>query len=889
MTQKKPVFLMIDGSSLLFRAFYAIRHLTTRDGVFTNGVYGFLNMFWAAREQVHPDYILVAFDRAEKTVRAEEYAAYKGTREETPSELSAQFGMTRDVLEAMGIFSVDMAGYEADDIIGTASRRAAAEGMTSVLLTGDRDYFQLVDDQTTVLYTKRGISSLEVVDLDYIDVHYGVTPAGLIEVKGLMGDASDNIPGISGVGEKTALKLIREFGTIEGIYENLDAVSGKKLKERLEEGRDVALMSRRLGTILRDLDLPFALEDCRPQKPDADRLRTLFDRLEFDSLAARFGLNQSEARTVEANEALTVAPADYANWVERLQDEETLVVALLADDEAYLLHEPVACILRGPSQETALIDLREDPEAFCAAFGSLFADPDRLLVGYDIKATLVLMNALGLDVKARYEDVMLMEYLLDPNRSSYDAAHLTERIFGHAGVALDDVLGKGKKRVAFSAADEVERRRYAASWAETVQEARPLLRDELERKGMRLLFDCIENPLVRVLADMEIVGVAVDEAVLDALDQEYAQQLEAVEREVYEDAGETFNIQSPKQLGDILFEKLGLPHGKKTKTGYSTNAEVLEKLKGAHPIVQHVLEYRKLSKLKSTYIEGLRAHIASDGRIHSTFRQNVAATGRLSSTDPNLQNIPVRTEEGRKLRAVFVAEEGQVLVDSDYSQIELRILASLSGDATMQKAFEEGLDIHRKTAAEVNHIAPEDVTPLQRAYAKAVNFGIIYGISDYGLSQDLGISRQEAREYIETYKDTYPAIRTYMDNIVEEAKRDGVVTTFYGRKRPIPELQSKNFNLRSFGERIALNTPIQGTAADVMKIAMIRVAEGLKDAGLHAHIVLQIHDELIVEAPESEREEAARILNERMESIDDFDVKLVADQSAGKSWLDAKS
>lgn len=888
MTQKKPVFLMIDGSSLLFRAFYAIRHLTTRDGVFTNGVYGFLNMFLAAREQVNPDYILVAFDRAEKTVRAEQYADYKGTRQETPSELSAQFGMTKDVLSAMGIRAVDMAGYEADDIIGTASRMAAEAGVQSVLLTGDRDYFQLVDEQTTVLYTKRGISELLTVDPDYIHETYGVTPDGLIEVKGLMGDTSDNIPGIAGVGEKTALKLIREFGTIENIYEHLEDVSGKKLKERLMDGREVALMSRTLGTILRDLDLPYAIEDFAPQDVDNFRLQEILERLEFDSLAERLGTPLTERAPVQTSEARWVAREEWSSLRETLEGEETLFVSLLADDDIYLFRAPVAFIVRGETTTTAMVDVQDDPEAFRTLLGSLFEDPERLLVGYDVKGTLVLLHNLGIDVKARYEDAMLMDYLLDPNRTHYDAAELADRLLGHPGVALADLVGKGKKRIPFSQVEKKDRLRYAASWAETVAESRPLLRHALEAQGMSALFDQTENPLVRVLADMEIQGVGVDTSVLDQLDVTFTRHLAEVEQQIYDEAGGPFNIQSPKQLGEVLFDQLGLPHGKKTKTGYSTNAEVLEKLRTTHPIVEHVLEYRKLSKLQSTYIEGLRAHIAPDGRIHSTFRQNVAATGRLSSTDPNLQNIPVRTEEGRQLRAVFVAPAGSVLVDCDYSQVELRILASLSGDATMQQAFHDGLDIHRKTAAEVNHISPEEVTSLQRSYAKAVNFGIIYGISDYGLSQDLGISRDEAREYIETYKDTYPAIRRYMDDVVEEAKQNGVVTTFYGRRRPIPELQSRNFNLRSFGERVALNTPIQGTAADVMKIAMIRVARGLNDAGLKARIVLQIHDELIVEAPEEEREAAGRILKEQMESIDDFAVRLIADESAGKSWLEAK-
>ena len=499
-----------------------------------------------------------------------------------------------------------------------------------------------------------------------------------------------------------------------------------------------------------------------------------------------------------------------------------------------------------------------------------------------------MLSRLGISFSAAYDDVMLMEYLVDPNRSSYTIDQLASRLhLGHLA-SQKELLGSGKSKTTISSTDPDAAATYFSVALKTVREAKPVLKKEIERLSMQKLYEEIENPLAAVLARMEIAGIAVDEKMLDALDAEFSSALSKAERRVFNAAGEEFNLQSPKQLGEVLFEKMHLPHGKKTKTGYSTSAEVLEKLRDVDPVIPAILEVRKLSKLKSTYIDGLRPHITEEGRIHSTFRQNVAATGRISSTEPNLQNIPVRTEEGRKLRAVFVAAPGFTLVDADYSQIELRILASLSGDETMIDAFRHGFDIHRKTAAEVNHIAPEEVTPLQRSYAKAVNFGIIYGISDYGLSRDLNIPRQEAAEYIASYKNTYPQIRSYMEYIVEKAKKDGYVDTYYGRRREIPELQSRNFNVRGLGERIALNTPIQGTAADMIKLAMIRVDRGLREGNYRSRLVLQIHDELIIEAPEDEAEEVGKRVVQWMQEISDFSVPIVADMNRGKSWLDAK-
>lgn len=883
--QQRETFLMIDGSSLLFRAFYAIRHLSTRDGIATNGVYGFLNMFLAAREKVNPDYILVAFDRSGPTFRTRDYEAYKATREETPSELAAQFGMVKDILDALGILYMDMDGFEADDIIGTAARMASDAGIQSYLLTGDRDYFQLVDQKTTVFYTKKGITELEEVTPDWIQDKYGVRPAQLIDVKALMGDTSDNIPGISGIGEKTALKLVQTHGSLDGVYAEIDQVSGKKLKERLVEGKEMAYLSQKLGMILRTLDLEKEIDDFKPRTVDPAQLQDRFQRLEFQSLAQRFAVEETLEES--AGEAAWAPEETWEELADQLRKEAAVSMLAFSDVEEGISEDPVIVAFQ-KGEIARILDIRDKGPQFKKAFGPLFGADGPRIIGYDIKRDMTLLGRIGIEWQARYDDVMLMEYLLDPNRSNYSVEQLARTRFSRSVLRKEELLGKGKKRISFGEVAEEGLFSFFSGSLRTLQEAAPLLQQELDAAGMQDLYDTIENPLVRVLARIEMVGVAVDADALDVLDETFRAKLEEYEKEVYAAAGEAFNINSPKQLGEILFEKLHLPHGKKTKTGYSTNADVLERLRDAHPIVEAVLNWRKLQKLLSTYVEGLRQHIASDGRIHSTFRQTVAATGRISSTDPNLQNIPVRTEEGRELRKVFVAGQGKKLVDADYSQIELRILAALSGDETMIEAFQQGMDIHRKTAAEVNHVAPEEVTPLQRSYAKAVNFGIIYGISDFGLSRDLNIPRKEAKAYIDSYKETYPMIRQYMETIVAEAKRSGYVDTVYGRRRQIPELKSKNPNLRSFGERVALNTPIQGTAADVIKLAMIRVDQALAERVPSARLVLQIHDELIVETPAQYVEEVGEIVVSCMEEVGDFAVKLVADMESGNSWFEAK-
>lgn len=887
--EDKKHFLLIDGSSLLFRAFYAIKNLTTKDGIYTNGVYGFLTMYAKAVEMIKPAYVMVAFDRSGPTFRTKDYEEYKGTRDKAPEELSAQFGILKDVLDALNIKHIDMDSYEADDIIGTLAKQNEDKNIENFLLTGDRDYFQLVDFNTKVLYTKRGITDLEIVDEDYVRDKYGVDPAQLIDVKGLQGDTSDNIPGVPGVGEKTALKLIKEYGSLEGVYDHLEDVSGKKLKENLENNYALALLSKRLGTIFTEIPMELKTKDFAVTEPNQVLLKDRFQRLEFNSLAEKFAL-ETEAEETEVFQAHWLEEAETDAFIEEVEKAGELAMMVLSSQDNYIQAKPLYVALKPKGKETRLIDLTEpsafDEDSFKKVFGFIFQEERIKKLCYGVKKDIVLLKKIAIDFDDLYEDVMLMEYLIDPSRTSYTIADLADRALNMNISTLEMLLGKGKKKKEFDQVEEGDLLDYCGSALQVLEQAAPILRDELDGLNMVDLYRTIENPLAKVLARMEEVGIEADVSVLDDLHVDFSARLKEIEKNIYDQAGHEFNINSPKQLGDILFEEMGLPHGKKTKTGYSTAADVLEGLKHVSPIIPEILQYRQLSKLMSTYVEGLKPYIDEDKRIRSIFRQTVAATGRISSTEPNLQNIPIRTEEGRKLRAVFVAKPGHVLIDADYSQIELRVLASLAQDKAMIQAFKEGQDIHAKTASEVGHKPIEEVTPLERSHAKAVNFGIIYGISDYGLSQDLGISRKEAKEYIDNYKNAYPQIKAYMEHIVEQAKEDGYVDTFYGRRRSIPELTSKNFSIRNFGERIALNTPIQGTAADIIKIAMNRVDKELEQRGYKSRLVLQVHDELIIEAPEEEAEEVGQLIVDLMETVGSFEVDLVADMDIAKSWYD---
>ena len=874
--------MLIDGSSLIFRAFFALPKLTNNDGVMTNGVYGFLTMYNNAFDRYKPDYVLVAFDRASKTFRHKEFEDYKGTRDKMPSELSYQFGILKDILDSLNVKYTDLDGFEADDIVGTYAKMAQEEGYESVLITGDRDYLQLVDEKIVVNLTKKGVSETKEYTVDTIKEEFGLSPKQLIEVKGLEGDKSDNIPGVDGIGPKKAIGFIQKYGSIEGLYEHIDEVSGKKTKETLIDSEAIAYMSKKIGTIVTSAPVEFDLEELKVKDPDLESLREKYSKYNFNKF-------------LEGMDGGAGPKEDKEFTYEKLEDPKILIEAIKKNKEFTFksvyegdryIHSDISKIaIKTTDTPTYIVDPDND---FVSNFKEVFEDEDIVKNSFDIKEDVVLFDKLGINLKLPYDDMMLMHYLIDPSRSSYDLKVLSQSYLDYEVKSPVDILGKGKKALKYQDLDFDELGNYLASGINAIEDSKEILEDKLEEYHMLDLYNEIEIKLSKVLADMEIVGFVTDKKVLEDLKENIDKDIEKITEEIYELAGSEFNINSTKQLGEVLFKDLDLPVIKKTKTGFSTNAQVLEKLRDKHQIIPKIERYRELFKLRSTYIEGLEKSIDEDGRIRSTFRQNIAATGRLSSQDPNLQNLPIKTDEGRLIRKAFRAEEGKILIDADYSQIELRILASLSGDRHMIDAFKDGVDIHTKTASKVFHTDLDKVTKRQRSEAKAVNFGIIYGISDYGLSQNLNIPRKEAKEYIDNYMASYPSIKEYMDSIVEKAKEDGYVETLFKRRRYVPEINSRNFNVRSFGQRVALNTPIQGTAADIIKIAMIETDKNLKKAGLDAKIVLQIHDEIILEADEACKDEAIKILRESMEAAADLKVPLIVDIDTGVSMYESK-
>lgn len=874
--------MLIDGSSLIFRAFFALPKLTNNDGVMTNGVYGFLTMYNNAFDRYKPDYVLVAFDRASKTFRHKEFEDYKGTRDKMPSELSYQFGILKDILDSLNIKYTDLDGFEADDIVGTYAKMAQEAGYESVLITGDRDYLQLVDEKIVVNLTKKGVSETREYTVDSIKEEFGLSPKQLIEVKGLEGDKSDNIPGVDGIGPKKAIGFIQKYGSIEGLYEHIDEVSGKKTKETLIDSEAIAYMSKKIGTIVTSAPVEFDLEELKVKDPDLESLREKYSKYNFnkflEDMDGGAGPKEDKEFTYEKLE-------NPKNLIEAIRKNKEFTFKSVYEGDRYIHSDISKIAIKTTDTPTYIVDPDSD---FVSNFKEVFEDEDIVKNSFDIKEDVVLLDKLGINLKLPYDDMMLMHYLIDPSRSSYDLKVLSQSYLDYEVKSPVDLLGKGKKALKYGDLDFDELGNYLASAINAIEDSKEILEDKLEEYHMLDLYNEIEIKLSKVLADMEIVGFVTDRKVLEDLKENIDKDIEKITEEIYELAGSEFNINSTKQLGEVLFKELDLPVIKKTKTGFSTNAQVLEKLRDKHQIIPKIERYRELFKLRSTYIEGLEKAIDEDGRIRSTFRQNIAATGRLSSQDPNLQNLPIKTDEGRLIRKAFRAEEGKILIDADYSQIELRILASLSGDRHMIDAFKEGVDIHTKTASKVFHTDLDKVTKRQRSEAKAVNFGIIYGISDYGLSQNLNIPRKEAKEYIDNYMASYPSIKEYMDSIIEKAKEDGYVETLFKRRRYVPEINSRNFNVRSFGQRVALNTPIQGTAADIIKIAMIETDKNLKKAGLDAKIVLQIHDEIILEADESCKDEAIKILRESMEAAADLEVPLIVDIDTGVSMYESK-
>ena len=872
--------LLIDGSSLIFRAFYAIKNLTTKDGVFVNGVYGFLNMYYKALELTNPTHVFVAFDKGSKTFRHTEYSDYKGTRDKAPNEITYQFGILKDLLSSMNVNYLELDEYEADDILGTIAKLAQKEGFEVDIFTGDRDYLQLVDDNIFVYLTKKGISEIKLMDNNAIFEDFGISPKQLIDVKALQGDSSDNIPGVKGVGEKTALKLIQEYGNLENLYENLGKLKGK-LKENLENEKDKAYLSRYLGEIYLNVPIDKNIEDFELKDVNLNEYIEKLENLEFKSIINKFFKDVKKDNSNSINHIIDSEVINFSEIFDKIKNDKSIAVKFFSDKE-YIYREKFYIGVYSDYNKKSYICKEfnlEDFERLC--------NSDIKIVGYDVKEELFFLLKNNFEVN-NYEDVMILEYLVDSNKGNYDITKVSEELLHLEIIDLKERFGKGKNKKTFFDLDEDIIVKYISQYVFAISELYSIFVQKVKENNLYSLYENVEKPLVKILADMEKTGVKVDKNKILELNEEYSKLADEYEQRVYELAGEVFNLNSPKQLGVILFDKMKLPVVKKTKTGYSTDVEVLEKLSEDYEIAEYILKYRSLNKLISTYLVGILDYIMEDDRVRTSYKQMITATGRLSSVDPNLQNIPVRTQEGKNIRKVFVADKNKVFIDADYSQIELRVLAHLSKDLVMIDSFKNDLDIHYKTASEVFGVPIEEVTDNQRRSAKAVNFGIVYGISDYGLSKDLNITRNEARQYIDGYLNTYPNIKNYMEEIVKIAKKDGYVTTILGRKRYIPEINSKNFNIRSFGERIALNTPIQGSAADIIKLAMIKVYERLKEEKVNAKLILQIHDELIIECDEKEKDIVKNILKESMENVYKLDLPLKVDVCEGRNWYESK-
>ena len=871
--------VLIDGHSILNRAFYGLPDLTNSEGLHTNAVYGFLNIMTKILEEEKPQYLTVAFDLHAPTFRHEMYEAYKGTRKPMPEELRQQVPLIKEVLQAMGVTIISQEGYEADDLLGTIARRSEAKGMDVTIVSGDRDLLQLATDKTLIRIpkTRGGKTVIEDYHTEQVIETYKVTPPQIIELKALMGDTADNIPGIPGVGEKTAAKIIGEYGSIENAHAHLEEIKPNKAKESLREHYDLAVLSKELATINTDSPIAFEWEEARLGELYTPDAYEWFKRLDFKNLLSRFEKTEAKEsvqyRIVEefgeAENIWEQARGALQSGVSLLEGKEGIVGAGLSFGDKQVYYFPVV----GFMTENYLIGQME--RLFAA--GNAVGTPD-------IK---MLRKKVQIEERKGIFDLSIGCYLLNPLKNTYTYDDAAKEYLGEQLPSREEIF-QNIKHVELSQVSVEQAAAFAAYQAYVADAAQLPVKKALEETGMLSLFEEIEMPLAFTLDDMEKEGILVKAEELKVYGDQLQVRISELEQKIYEQAGETFNINSPKQLGVILFEKMGMPGGKKTKTGYSTAADVLDKLAPEYPFVADILEYRQLTKLKSTYADGLAAYIEADGRIRSTFNQTITATGRISSTEPNLQNIPVRMELGRMIRKVFVPKPGFVFLDADYSQIELRVLAHLSGDEMLIKAYKEAQDIHRITASQVFHIPFDEVTPLQRRNAKAVNFGIVYGISSFGLSQDLSITRKEAAQYIEQYFATYPKIKSYLDGEVEKAKKDGYITTMFGRRRSVPELKSSNFMQRSFGERVAMNSPIQGTAADIIKIAMVRVNRALREANLRSRLILQVHDELLIEAAQEELEVVSGILEREMRQAADLAVPLEVDMHTGSDWYEAK-
>jgi DNA polymerase I len=878
--KKTNKLVLVDGNSIAYRAFFALPLLNNDKGVYTNAVYGFTQMLLKILEDEKPSHMLVAFDAGKTTFRHKTFGEYKGGRQKTPPELSEQFPFIRQLLDAFKIKRYELENYEADDIIGTLASHAADGNWDVKVFTGDKDLLQLVTSDVEVVLTRKGITEVESYTVDQVNERYGITPDQIIDMKGLMGDPSDNIPGVPGVGEKTAIKLIKEYGSVEKVLESINQISGAKLKERLTENKDQALMSKELATITKEAPIELGLDDTNYEGYETSSVFPLFKELGFQSLLERLGGDEEilpEAEKEELN-FQTVSSIE-ANM---LLSPSSLVVETLTEDYHKADIQGYAI-----SNENGTYYISSSLAEGSKEFKEWLEDDNQKKRMFDAKRAHVALKGQGIQLNGIEFDIQLASYLINPSESLDEVADVAKQ-YGKITVDFNEkVYGKGAKK---KLPEEDILAEHLCRKAHAIFALSDVLADKLIENEQSNLFYDLELPLSLVLAKMEEIGVKVKADTLREMGTELEAQLSTLEKDIHELAGVTFNINSPKQLGEILFEKLNLPAIKKTKTGYSTSVDVLEKLEGKHEIINKILIYRQLGKLRSTYIEGLLKVVHEDtGRIHTRFNQVLAQTGRLSSIDPNLQNIPIRLEAGRKIRHAFVASQsGWKILAADYSQIELRVLAHISQDDNLMEAFQSEMDVHTKTAMDVFHVEKDKVTSEMRRHAKAVNFGIVYGISDYGLSQSLGITRKEAGEFIKSYLESFPGVQQYMKDSIAEAKQNGYVSTLLHRRRYLPEINSRNFNLRSFAERTAMNTPIQGTAADIIKKAMVDMDKRLSDENLEAKMLLTVHDELIFEAPEQEIEKLKKIVCDVMEQAVQLDVPLKVDVSWGDSWYEAK-
>ena len=877
--------IIIDGNSIINRAFYALPDMSNSDGLKTNAIFGFVRMMFKIIEDYQPTHMSVAFDKKAPTFRHKQYADYKAGRKKMPDELGQQLEPLKELLDKFNINRLELAGYEADDIIGTVAKLGEENNFKVYIVTGDKDAIQLASHKTTTLITKKGVGEVEEYNYDSVVERYEMTPTQFIDLKGLMGDKSDNIPGVPGVGEKTGIKLLKQYSTIENLIEHTDELKGS-IKKKIEENKELALMSKELATIITNVPLDIKLEDLEYGDYNKDDVIEKFKEFGFTSLISKLLEMDGGETSIKEKVNLKVQHLDNVeDFIEKAKENKKVIIDVIGREGNILDKKVINVFLSLDGEEIYYINEDE-----LSKIESLLSDSEIKKHGYDLKEDYILLKPYEIELNAMDFDITIAEYLIDSKSStSYECSAIAMKYLTRKIKSKEDLLGKGAKAKKFDEIDFDELSAYTADIINTIACVYPKMEEKLKETEMDGLFYHVEMPLVEVLGSMEYIGMKVDKDQLNELKEKFTTIINELENEIFELAGEPFNINSPKQLGVILFEKLGLPVIKKTKTGYSTNAEVLEKLRDKHEIIDKITDYRQIVKLNSTYVEGLLKIInPKTGRIHSSFNQTITTTGRISSTEPNMQNIPVKTEMGRDIRKVFVADDNCKLVDADYSQVELRVLAHMSGDENMIDAFKHGEDIHSKTASQIFDVDIKDVTSKQRIEAKAINFGIIYGKTDFGLSQDLNIPVPTAKAYIESYFSKYPKIKEFMDNAVETATETGYATTILNRRRYIPEIKASNFIVRNQGKRFAMNAPIQGSAADIIKVAMVNVYNKLKENEMKSKLILQVHDELIVEAVDEELELAEKIVREEMENAQSMDVKLDVDLNTGNSWYETK-